>query len=454
MPRTGVKALACLAALAAAAAPAPARAETTTHELRFGPLDVGPYQVVKGSHDVRTPPVTGAIVRMDAHVVDAAGREVPQSEVMLHHLVFFDRGRPGVRRYDGTCVERRASQRFYGTSEELRPLTLPPGYGYRFDRRDHWRASSMVMNHTHRERRVWVRYRVTVDTDPAIRPVLPYWVGVFPCGADPQYSVRGGAAAGAESVRRASWTVPRAGRIVAVGGHLHGGATRLTLSQPSCDRLLTTSRPMYGGPDDPVYRVRPLLHEPDPLNISWWQSATGVPVARGERLVLGSHYEATRPHMRVMGIAHVYLAPDEGSGPGCGPLPADAEELGAGFAGRPVPPTVNLTLARVGTDGRARPVAGPRAPLKRFRRSAGVRVKNFRFSPPKLSIPAGGRVRWRFGDREEHDVTLVRGPRGFAAPWRRSGGAYERRFTTPGTYRLHCSLHPAAMSQIVRVTPR
>ena len=38
-------------------------------------------------------------------------------------------------------------QRFFGTSEELRPLTLPRGYGYPITARDRWRASWMVMNH-------------------------------------------------------------------------------------------------------------------------------------------------------------------------------------------------------------------------------------------------------------------------------------------------------------------
>jgi hypothetical protein len=85
----------------------------------------------------------------------------------------------------------------------------------------------------------------------------------------------------------------------------------LTLAQPRCGgRTLVTSRSLYGASDDPVYQVRPLLHEPAPLNISWWQSASGIPVRAGERLALGSHYDGHRPHMRVMGIDHVYLARD------------------------------------------------------------------------------------------------------------------------------------------------
>ena len=73
--------------------------------------------------------------------------------------------------------------------------------------------------------------------------------------------------------------MPEAGRIVAVGGHLHGGALSLDLSQPGCgDRTLVRSKPSYAPKDDPLYAVTPLLHEPDPKVISWWQSATGWPI--------------------------------------------------------------------------------------------------------------------------------------------------------------------------------
>ena len=34
------------------------------------------------------------------------------------------------------CPLKTTRERFYGTSEELRPLTLPPGYGYPSDPAD------------------------------------------------------------------------------------------------------------------------------------------------------------------------------------------------------------------------------------------------------------------------------------------------------------------------------
>jgi plastocyanin len=432
---------------------APASAAVRTLTYRFGPIDVGPYQAVKRSNHVMAPALTGAVTAMSARVVDAGGRVIPQSQVMLHHLVFFDRGRPGAPRHDNTCGTHRTPQRFFGTSEELRDLTLPPGYGYPVDRRDAWASAWMLMNHTHLTRRAWIRYRVTVDSSPAIRPVEPYWVSVIPCGADPQYSVRGGGAPGSTHTRERAWRVPETGRIVAVGGHLHGGARAIRLLQPRCRRTLVTSKPTYGRPADPVYRVTPLLHEPDPLNITWWQSPTGIPVVRGEKLVVASDYDDARPHMRVMGIDHLYIARDPGAARGCAPLPPDAEELGAPWAGRPAPPRVRLTLARMGPDGRARPVGLPPGPARSFGGNADVREARGAFSVAKVSIPTGGTVRWRFADPDEHDVTLVAGPVGFGGPWSRRGDTYARRFDVPGTYKLYCSLHPAYMSQVVTVRP-
>lgn len=83
----------------------------------------------------------------------------------------------------------------------------------------------------------------------------------------------------------ARWTVPRSGRIVAAGSHLHGGSKGILLSEPDCDnRTLMASRPLYGLPRHPYYNVLPLLHEPGPIATSWITSVSGIRVARGERL--------------------------------------------------------------------------------------------------------------------------------------------------------------------------
>jgi plastocyanin len=424
-----------------------------TYVFRFGPHRIGPYQVAKGTDTVSPPPLDGAIVGMDTRLVTRNGAEVPQNEVMLHHIVYTNGG-PDGRRRDVACPHRPIFQRFFGTSEELRPLTLPRGYGYEYTQRDRWRASWMVMNHQSSNRSALLEYRVTVDTDPAVAPVEPLWLSVLPCrrSPDPQYSVPGGGKPGSTHYRSRTWRLPVGGRIVAMGGHMHGGARRLTVSRPGCDaRPIYTAQPTYATASDPLYAVTPLLHEPDPKHISWSQSATGWNAPRGSRLRVTAAYDAERPHMRVMGIAHVYVARGRAPGDPCAAPPADVVSLDAPFAGRSAPPRVDLTLATLGRDGVARPIDRPPGRVVRRAGDALVRVNHFAFSAPNLSIPRGSRITWRFGGEERHDATLASGPAGFGSPSSYHGDRWSRRFDAPGEYRIHCSLHPVYMSQYVRV---
>jgi plastocyanin len=396
--------------------------------------------------------VPGAIVGMDVRLVDSAGNVIPQWITMLHHVVFANGGPDDTRR-DPQCPKKSTRERFYGTSEELRALTLPPGYGYPTDPKDIWRAPLMVMHHRSGTQEFFMEYRVTVDPRP-VTPVKPYWLSVIPCSPDPQWSVRG---RGSKEHRRSRrFELPEAGRIVAVGGHVHGGAHELILSQPQCGhRTLVSSKPAYAPASDKLYAVRPLLHEPDPKSVSWWQSATGIAVPQNGVLKLTAAYDNTRPHTRVMGIDHLYVAPAAAPPPKCAPLPPDVQILGPEFAHpRLEPPKINLTLSRVGADGKARPTTAARgAPWAAEDPTVKVTVHDFSFGKPNLTIDRGTIVRWRFPDHVEHDVTLANGPIGFGSPWLRDGGNYGRRFTEPGRYLLVCSLHSAYMSQVIRVRP-
>ncbi|HEX8074866.1 MAG TPA: hypothetical protein VF545_07780 [Thermoleophilaceae bacterium] len=449
-------ALACVLALALALA-AEASAEVRSYTFRVGPISVKEYSAKRNGEYVKAPRVDGYVTYMDATVVDAAGQPIPLSQVMPHHIVFKDMSyRGGPRRPDAACPHAASDQRFYGTSEELRPMTFPDGYGYRVNRRDRWKMGWMLMNHTHERRTAYIQYRVKVDT-AKLTPVTPYWFSVLGCGIDPAYSVPGGGDAGSVSTRAFTARVPRAGRIVAVGGHLHGGSHDISLTQPRCGkRTLVTSRPTYGQPDDPVYQVTPLLHEPDPLNLTWWQSATGIPVKRGEKLRVSARYRNDFPYMRVMGIVHVYIAHGKaaaGSGAaGCAPLPSDAQTLGPDFVGRDAPPHMELTLARMGDDGRAHAWDGPGPPTTEYAGNASIKESGYSFKPANFTIDAGKSVVWRFGDRDLHDATLLDGPRGFSSPpmW---GGTFRQRFDVPGKYKIYCSLHPVEMQQVLEVLP-
>ena len=84
---------------------------------------------------------------------------------------------------------------------------------------------------------------------------------------------------------------------------------------------------------------------------------------------------------------------------------------------------------------------------------ATVIVKNVAYAPRKLSVPSGATIRWRFEDPIRHDVTLAGGPRAFASYYLGHGATYSKRLTTPGEYRVFCSLHPVTMAQTIEVRP-
>lgn len=79
-----------------------------------------------------------------------------------------------------------------------------------------------------------------------------------------------------------------------------------------------------------------------------------------------------------------------------------------------------------------------------------VTIKNFAFHPAALTVKAGTTVTWTNQDPEPHTVTSQgQGPLHSTAL--ASGARYPYKFTTPGTYKYVCSIHPF-MTATVTVT--
>lgn len=76
-----------------------------------------------------------------------------------------------------------------------------------------------------------------------------------------------------------------------------------------------------------------------------------------------------------------------------------------------------------------------------------VAIKNFAFHPAALTVKAGTTVSWTNQDPEPHTVTSqVQGPLHSAAL--ASGARFSYRFTTPGTYKYLCSIHPFMIAAV------
>jgi plastocyanin len=454
---------AALAALLACASTASASREVN---VRYGPIDIGPYQVARGDQvfDVPEPKVDGFITKMKATLVYEDGREVPIANTMLHHIVLIDLGSyvgekqdptcpGGFRMFDSQSYLPLKGYRFYGLGEERHELDLPDGYGYPTKTADRWAMTYMLMNHRKVSEKVFVRFAMTVEEQRPLKPVIPVWMDVGGCNLDPVYDVPGGGPKGSTATRETTWTAPTSGRLVFGTGHLHGGGKGLRLSQPDCgDRTIFDSKPLWGLESHPYYNVRPLLHEPGPISMTSFQSAQGIPVAAGQKLKLSSLYDGERPHVRVMGIMVLAFAPDASASQPCAPQPADVRSYFTQDKGRAKAPVVDvpITALRPGAK-RASVVTRSAGPSVTLRGGGTVDVERNAFGPANVSIPAGSSLRWRFFDDELHNVTLANGPRGFSSDNLDGGRSYAYRFSTPGTYRVFCTLHPVGMNETITV---
>jgi hypothetical protein len=284
----------------------------------------------------------------------------------------------------------------------------------------------MLMNHKPAARTVYIQYTARYATGETLTPVRPYWLDVRNCRADPKFDVPGGGALFSTYSRTFDFTMPESGRIVFAGGHLHGGGLRVELSDRTCRTRLFKSEPTWGLPV-----VKPIIHEPGPKHMATLSTGTGIPVAAGDRLRLTATYDNSLPHARAMGVMVIFLAP-QATAPCAAVPPLPADPLSHPSA----PPRFQLPLAR--------------QPVGPLRRVLSSRVSDFAYAAQRVIVARGSTFRWRFGGPSQHDVTLANGPIGFSSPsvFR---GAFTFRFTKPGVYRLYCSLHPTAMTQVVTV---
>ena len=430
----------------------PAQAKEIVY--RAGPFGVGGFETVRPKVIVPSPKLNGYITHMTARLVDERGRPIDIQKVMLHHVVFLNRGRfRGDRK---PKCGARFGEPFYGTGEENQALELPAGYGYRTRKGDKWKMQTMLMSHSPQGRKIYLEYRMQVTTR-RLEHVTPYWVRVTNCRNEPSYSVPGGGAPGSVHLQSRPWRMPADGYIVAGGAHLHGGALDITLRQPGCrGRRLMGSDPAYGTEDHISYNVKPLLHEPGPINTAWFESKRGVGIKKGEILRATAAYDGQHAHPGVMGVWHIYVAHRKVRGARCAALPRDAVEKKIDVPVREAPPVVTVPLTVLTDTGVPETIAHPEGPLNYYASAVDqpeILVDEGVFKQVNLSVPAGSKLRWVFKDPVPHKVSLANGPRSMGSPTLTGGKVYERSFTVPGVYQLFCYLHPMTMHQELTVRP-
>jgi plastocyanin len=74
-------------------------------------------------------------------------------------------------------------------------------------------------------------------------------------------------------------------------------------------------------------------------------------------------------------------------------------------------------------------------------------IKGFAFQPDVLKVEVGAKVTWTNDDTVAHTVTAD--TNSFASGNLQPGGSFSFKFTRPGTYAYHCSIHPSMHGSIV-----
>ena len=75
-----------------------------------------------------------------------------------------------------------------------------------------------------------------------------------------------------------------------------------------------------------------------------------------------------------------------------------------------------------------------------------VKIANFTFNPPQVTVKAGTTVTWTNEDDIPHTIVS---PPGIRSKPLDSEDKFSFTFTTPGTYKYFCSLHPHMTGTIV-----
>jgi plastocyanin len=454
--RPFVAAMASALVVLCAAGPA-AAADVKTETFRY-PVTVKGYQVRQEMTPAEHPKVDGFITAMTVDIVDKDGTPVPIQRLMLHHIVFSTLGEqnPQCKQFTGFDADQHLpglARPFFALGEEHNKLVLPPGYGLPTKASDVWLNTWMLMNHRRQTDKAFIEWKVSYTTDPATKKVDPFWLDVKNCNADPIFNVPGDGKPGSTFKKSYQFNLPESGHIVAAGGHVHGGANNMKISQPACgDRTIMQFDPAWGMPSHPFYHVRPILHEPGPIAVSGYLSAQGWPVAKGDPIKLTAEYDNTLPHTRVMGISLIYVAPSDQPVNGCGPAPADAQPYVTPLAHRTSPPKFTVPIVGIGRDGVAHDISHPRGRTVALKSGGKVRVRNFYFSRPNVVVKRGAKLNWDISaiDNQLHNVTLASGPVGFGSR-NRSKGKFSYRFAKRGKYRIFCALHPVSMTEVVTV---
>ena len=79
--------------------------------------------------------------------------------------------------------------------------------------------------------------------------------------------------------------------------------------------------------------------------------------------------------------------------------------------------------------------------------SPTIGIKEFKYTPARVTVPVGTTVTWINRDEEPHTVTAASGA--FSSAGLVHDDTFAQTFTKPGTYTYFCALHPHMKATVV-----
>jgi plastocyanin len=74
-----------------------------------------------------------------------------------------------------------------------------------------------------------------------------------------------------------------------------------------------------------------------------------------------------------------------------------------------------------------------------------INIQNFSFNPAEITVPLGSTIVWKNNDAIAHQIASA----AFNSQLLNQGDSFSQKFTTPGTFDYHCSIHSSMTGKII-----
>jgi len=263
--------------------------------VRLGPVNLPAHAMHHDVHQLALQtwrmPAGGWLRGYKVEMVDARGNVLPR--VMLHHAEVVD--------LDRRDLLRHAYNRVVSQGKETSDLLLPAGMGYPVAANQQMGINAMLHNPTgdaYPAAYVRATFRIIPAGTPNVRNIMSFYAETsYDSTGDSDFDLPPG-----ELTKEVDFTVPIAGQVLAVGGHIHDYGQRFVVARADAPDTLYNAVPrtdstgaVLGMPTQPMF-------------------GRAFHIAAGDRFVMKVTYDNTSGELLEkagMGTFGVVFAPDD-----------------------------------------------------------------------------------------------------------------------------------------------